>query len=116
MHGLKILTFIAVRNGGIHAAYFRGKRPAAGTAAHHAGPQLLAVLHHEQAVVGQASDDTIGPVDDQAAAGLFKLLEQGCVGVFFQVIILQRGDDVFVGFEAQPQLGDGVVQDVGKNL
>ena len=77
----------------------------AGLAAHDAGPQLLAVLHHEQAVVGQAADDAVGAVDDQTAGSVASdCLRKAPLGWASKSSVLQRRDDVLVGLDAQAQL------------
>ena len=65
VHGLEVKGFVTVRNDGIKAAYFRGEHEGPVKAADDAGPEFFTVLNHEEGLVGKASDDTIGTVDDQ---------------------------------------------------
>lgn len=88
-----------------------------GPAADHAGTQFFAVLNHEHGLVRQAADDAVGAVDvNQTPANLLQLAQELPTGMAGQFVILERGDDVLVGFKGQAQLLDCVVQDVGENL
>jgi hypothetical protein len=70
MHGLKIFVFVTIGNGGIQSANLGSESIHAGSAANNSRPQLLAILHHEYAVIRQATDDAVGTVDNQLPAGL----------------------------------------------
>jgi hypothetical protein len=74
MHGLKIFVFVSSGYGGIQATYFRRICVHTGLTADNAGPELLTILHHKQAVIRQAADHTVGSVNDQLPAGLLQVL------------------------------------------
>ena len=74
MHGLKILAFVTLRDGSVQATDFGRKGKHTGFATHHSRSKFFAILHHKDAMVGQATDDAIGSVDDQLPARLLKIL------------------------------------------
>jgi hypothetical protein len=103
MHGLKIFALVPIGNREVQAANFRREGVSSGPAAHHAGTQFLAVLHHEQAVVRQTADHAVGTVDDQAAAGLLELFQQVGIGVIVAMSASCNGVmNVFVGLTSSP--------------
>jgi len=86
VHGLKIPALVPQ---GIAASRPQISEENAYTrlAPDHPGAQLLAVLDHEQAPVGQAADDAVRSVSDERPAGLFQIAQELRVGVLFDVLV-----------------------------
>jgi hypothetical protein len=116
VHGLKIPGAAPFGNYGVESAYLRSETEPARHAAGDAGPQLLFVLDHEEGVVRQAANHTVGAVDNQFPTGVFELGQKPCIGLRIQTAFSQGGDHVLEGvdvqahfFEFQAQLHVSVV-------
>ena len=100
MHGLEIEVLVTLGNDGVQPADFGGEAKGPLDPTDHAGPQLFAILNHEERRVRQATDDTVGTVDDQFTAGVLQVGEKSGIGMRSDGIVVEGRNAVFVTFQS----------------